>query len=89
MRLRTPLKNKEVKQHCCYKKIGEEIKWIPSGDPAAGTPDKGSGWYNHNKADVAPYEWCCAKCKSKEQPKFCNYYINGVRKGPDTCSNTS
>ncbi|XP_066928274.1 uncharacterized protein [Clytia hemisphaerica] len=81
--------NGDPSQQCCYERIGEQFKWIRSGRPAAGTPDKSSSFFDHMEKDKDPYDWCCKNCKSEEQPKFCNFYIKGVRKGPDTCSNTT
>ena len=72
-----------AKQQCCY---DFDLKWIPSGSSkGAGTPDISSG-LNHYLNDVKPYEWCCNQCDKKDH---CDYYLKEVRKGPDTCNNTT
>lgn len=67
-----------ARQQCCY---GSDGKLLKPGTKSAGTPDKKSGLFSHYIHDVIPYENCCEKCKIAG---YCEYYINGVRRGDDS-----
>jgi len=77
--LRAPAFRGPHGQQCCYASGGE---YIPAGTKAAGTPDYQQGvWnnvYDHYKADVEPFQWCCDEC---EVNSMCDLYI-----GADTSS---
>ena len=64
-----------ARQQCCYDNSRNLIR---PGLPGAGTPDRSGKFWDHQRLDVKPYKWCCIKCNIR---KYCNYYINGVRKG--------
>ena len=64
-----------ARQQCCYDSSRNLIR---PGKPGAGTPDRSGAYFQHQKLDVDPYNWCCKDCKSQ---KYCNYYINKLRKG--------
>ena len=65
----------DARQQCCYYRSGNLIR---PGLRGAGTPDRSVAYSQHQKLDVEPYNWCCRNCESQ---KYCNYYINEVRKG--------
>jgi len=72
-------------QQCCYDKDG---KLLPAGSRGAGTPDRQYGnwknWYDHFMADVKPFGDCCTFC---EFDSYCDFYVDGVRKGDDSHCN--
>ena len=64
-----------ARQQCCYDESGNILQ---AGLPGAGTPDKASSFFAHQKLDVDPYNWCCRECEIKE---YCRYYIGDMRLG--------
>ena len=64
-----------ARQQCCYSRSGNIIR---PGDRGAGTPDKASTYFKHQKEDVEPYNWCCRSCSLHT---YCMYYIADVRSG--------
>lgn len=71
--------NDKAGQQCCYNSTGH---LLAAGTRGAGTPDKQypgpSNWYNHFLTDIVPFNNCCQYC---EIDSYCNYFIDGVRKG--------
>lgn len=66
---------RNARQQCCY---GADGRLLEPGTPGAGTPDKSANLFGHYFQDVVPYKNCCKECKKSS---YCNFYINGVRKG--------